>query len=83
MTTLVALVGGAGGLFLLGRGMGDVWGGPYRGKDPQRRVSKNWDPALCPVPSLLVTPLVGPQFLLILLRRAAPELGSVAPVKPE
>lgn len=30
-------------------------------------MSKSWDPALCPVPSLLVAPLLGPQFLLVLL----------------
>lgn len=33
VTTLVVFVGGAGGLFLLSGGVGDVWGGPYRGKD--------------------------------------------------
>lgn len=41
-------------------------------------VSKTWDPALCPVPSLLVTPICDPQFLHSLLKCAAPGLGCAA-----
>lgn len=41
-------------------------------------VSKTWDPALCPVPSLLVTPVRDPQFLRSLLKCAAPGLGCAA-----
>lgn len=82
MTTLVVFMGGAGGLFLLSRGEGDVWGGPYRGKDTRAGCLK---PGIlpCPGPSLLVAPLLGSQFLLVLLKRAVPELGSAAPGQPK
>lgn len=33
--------------------------------------------------SLLVTPILGPRFWLILLKHSAPELESAVPIKPE